>query len=232
MIFKSKRNEGYCRRSGVGSKPNLHIMISHIIIAEHGSNGARVGVFCCVSSLQLRWSEYVTEMGILDSDSIPLTVWWTWLGDVKAAEMLLVNLTVIDLHFLLPFPVDAIAHHNLHSAVVRELLRVDSKVCNHLLDVFAWKKAGIDTGACLIHRNTHFSCVACQLGVTFRSYHFLSIDPCICQCQDCLQIGYNIGTNKLSLHLGDGMWFWYLWAKFGFKGQCCLADGREWNIMV
>jgi len=32
--------------------------------------------------------------------------------------MQLVNLTVIDLHFLLPFAVDAVACHNLHLVVV------------------------------------------------------------------------------------------------------------------
>jgi len=36
--------------------------------------------------------------------------------DIKAAEMLLVDLTVIDLHFLLPFAVDAVARHNLRPA--------------------------------------------------------------------------------------------------------------------
>jgi hypothetical protein len=33
--------------------------------------------------------------------------------------MLLVDLTVIDLHFLLPFAVDIVAHHNLCPATVR-----------------------------------------------------------------------------------------------------------------
>ena len=74
MIFESReQNKGYRRWSRVGSNPNLHIMIGHIIIVEHGSNGARASVFCSVSSLRSRWSEYATEMGILDSDSIPLT---------------------------------------------------------------------------------------------------------------------------------------------------------------
>jgi hypothetical protein len=49
-------------------------MIGHIIIAEHGLNGAGASAFCCVPSLQLRWSEYAMEMGILDLDSIPLNV--------------------------------------------------------------------------------------------------------------------------------------------------------------
>ena len=40
--------------------------------------------------------------------------------DIKAVEMLLIDLTVIDLHFLLPFAVDAVAHDNLHPVVVRE----------------------------------------------------------------------------------------------------------------
>jgi len=75
MIFESgERNKGYRRWSRVGFNPNLHIMIGRIIIAERGSNGAGAGVFCCVSSLRSRWSEYATETGILDSDSIPLTV--------------------------------------------------------------------------------------------------------------------------------------------------------------
>jgi hypothetical protein len=82
-----------------------------------------------------------------------------WLGaarDIKVAEMLLVNLTVIDLHFHLPFAADAIAHHNLHPVVVGEPLRVDSKVCDHLPSVLAWKRAGIDMDACLIHRKCPF----------------------------------------------------------------------------
>jgi hypothetical protein len=63
-------------------------------------------------------------------------------------------------------------------------------------------------------------CRNIRLGVTFRSFRFLSVDPGICRCQDCLQIGYGIGTNKLCrLHLGGGMRFWCLWVKFGFKGQ-------------
>jgi hypothetical protein len=75
MIFESgERNKGYGQQSRVGSNPNLHITIGRIIIVERGSNGAGVGVFCCVSSLRLRWSEYATEMGILDLDSIPLPV--------------------------------------------------------------------------------------------------------------------------------------------------------------
>jgi len=75
MIFESReRNKGYCQRSRVGSNPNLHITIGCIIIAGCGSNGAEAGVFCCVSSLQLRWSEYAMEMDILDLDNIPLTV--------------------------------------------------------------------------------------------------------------------------------------------------------------
>ena len=56
--------------------------------------------------------------------------------DIKAVEMLLIDLTVIDLRFLLPFAVDAVAHDNLHPVAVREPLRVDSKVCNRLPSVF------------------------------------------------------------------------------------------------
>ena len=75
MIFKSReRNKWYRQWSRVGSNSNLHITISCIIIAGRGSNGAEAGVFCCVSSLRLRWSEYVMEMDMLDSDNIPLTV--------------------------------------------------------------------------------------------------------------------------------------------------------------
>ena len=56
--------------------------------------------------------------------------------DIKAAEVLLVDLNVIDLHFRLPFATDAIAHHNLCPAAVGEPLRVESKVCDCLPSVF------------------------------------------------------------------------------------------------
>lgn len=57
--------------------------------------------------------------------------------DIKAAEMLLVDLSVIDLHFLLPFAINTVARHNLRPAAVGEPLRVDSKVCDRLPSVFA-----------------------------------------------------------------------------------------------
>jgi len=50
--------------------------------------------------------------------------------DIKAAEMLLVDLTVIDLSFSSSLSVDAVARHNLRPAAVGEPLRVDSKVCD------------------------------------------------------------------------------------------------------
>ena len=43
--------KGVVNGAGLGSNPNLHIMIGCIIFVEHGSNGAKAGVFCCVSSL-------------------------------------------------------------------------------------------------------------------------------------------------------------------------------------
>jgi hypothetical protein len=55
--------------------------------------------------------------------------------DIKAAEMLLINLTVIDLYFLCPFAVSAIACHNLCPVAFREPLRIDSKVCDYLSSV-------------------------------------------------------------------------------------------------
>ena len=57
-------------------------------------------------------------------------------GQLGAAEMLLINLTVINLHFLLPFAVNTVARHNLCPVAVREPLRVDSKVCDCLPGVF------------------------------------------------------------------------------------------------
>jgi len=75
MIFESGSEiKGIVDGAGLGSILISTLMIGRIIIAERGSNGAGAGVFCCVSSLRSRWSEYATETGILDSDSIPLTV--------------------------------------------------------------------------------------------------------------------------------------------------------------